>query len=151
MAQRYYGRQRAYKSFSAQVEDIVAVSEKRMVALMRQSLQDVINNAQTPVAKGGRMRVDTGFLRASGQASLNGMPTGPTRGERDAPNSYNFDDRNVEVRLGELKFGATFFFGWTAEYARYRELFDGFLEGALQHWARIVAINTDTIRQRIKK
>lgn len=97
------------------------------------------------------MRVDTGFLRASGQASLNGMPSGPSRGERKEPNSYPYNENNVEVRLGELKLGAVFYFGWTANYARYRELFDGFLEGALMHWARIVAINTDTIRQRIRK
>lgn len=156
MAQRYYGRKRAYKTLSADIEDFVAVSEKRMVALMRQSISDVIDNAQTPTGKGGRMRVDTGFLRASGQASLNGMPTGPSIKPDDA-SRHSIDDGNgavspsVEVKLGELKIGATFFFGWTANYAKYRELYDGFLEGALQHWSRIVAFNTDTIRQRIKK
>jgi hypothetical protein len=62
---------RDYSSnLTADVEEIVAVSEKRMTALMRQSLQDVINIMQEPVAKGGRMRVDTGFLRSSGQGSL---------------------------------------------------------------------------------
>ena len=138
--------------FTSDVEDIVAVSEKRMIALMRQSISDVIDNAQTPVGKGGRMRVDTGFLRASGQPSLNGMPQGPSRGERTEPNSYSYDEgNNVTVKLGDLQIGGVFYFGWTAAYARYRELYDGFLEGALQHWGRIVAFNTDTIRQRIKK
>lgn len=151
MAQRYTGRQRAYGHLTADIEDFVATSEKRMIALMRESIQDVVLNAQTPVGKGGRMRVDTGFLRASGQASLTGMPTGPTRGELTAPGSYGYNENTVTVKLGDLKIGQTFHFGWTAEYAKYRELYDGFLEGALQNWARIVAFNTDSIRQRIKK
>jgi peptidoglycan hydrolase-like protein with peptidoglycan-binding domain len=150
MAQRYYGRQRSYGNIKADIEDIVAVSEKRMLALMRQSLQDVIENAQTPTGKGGRMRVDTGFLRASGRASLTGMPSGPVRGEPDQKYSYS-DESAVIAILGQMKLGQTLHFGWTANYAKYRELFDGFLEGALMHWARIVAFNTDTIRQRIKQ
>ena len=97
------------------------------------------------------MRVDTGFLRASGQASLNGMPSGPSRGERKEPNSYSYNSNDIQVRLGEMQLGSVFYFGWTAAYARYRELYDGFLEGAVQHWQSIVAFNTDTIRQRIKK
>ena len=163
MAQRYTGRRRAYTSLAADIEDIVAVSEKRMIALMRQSLQDVINEAQLARGKGGRMRVDTGFLRASGQASLTGMPTGPDMKPDDAT-KHSIDDGqrpysriNLSLinTLGEgndgLKMGATFYFGWTANYAKYRELYDGFLEGALMNWSRIVAFNTDTIRQRIKK
>lgn len=152
MAQRYYGRKRAYQGLKADIEDIVAATDKRMLALMRQSLQDVINEAQLPVAKGGRMRVDTGFLRASGQASLSGMPTGPVRGDPNAlPGSYDFNAENVTVALGKLKMGSIFYFGWTANYAKYREVYDGFLEGALQHWARVVAFNTETIRERIKQ
>lgn len=143
---------RAYGSFTADIEDIIAVSEKRMIAVMRQSLQDVVDNAQLPTGKGGRMRVDTGFLRASGQASLTGMPQGPIRG--DPTQKYPVDENNQQCRtvvFGEMKFGSIFFFGWTANYAQYREIYDGFLEGALQHWGAIVAINTDTLRQRLKK
>lgn len=155
MAQRYYGRKRAYKSFSAEVDDIIATVDARMTALMRQSLQDVINNAQTPTAKGGRMRVDTGFLRASGQASLTGMPSGPARGESKVKGAYKSEadyanTASVTVSLTKLKVGASFYFGWTANYARYRELYDGFLEGALNQWHRIVAFNADTLRKQIK-
>lgn len=147
----YYGRQRSYGSFAGQVDDIIAKTDERMTALVRQSLQDVINNAQTPTAKGGRMRVDTGFLRASGQASLNGMPTGPTRGESKVKHFYDDGSKNVVyVELAKLEIGATFYFGWTAEYAKYRELFDGFLEGALQHWSKIVAFHADDLMRRIK-
>lgn len=149
MAQRYSGRQRAYGHLAADIEDFVAVSEKRMIAIARASIQDVINNAQTAVAKGGRMRVKTGFLRASGQSSLNGMPSGPARGEPTG--SYDWNASTITVTLGNMQIGNVFHFGWTANYARYRELYDGFLEGSLQNWARIVAFHTDDLRQRITK
>lgn len=147
----YYGRQRAYGSFAADVEDWVRETNERVEAVMRASLNDVVENAQTPVAKGGRMRVDTGFLRASGRASLDGWPSGPSEKPADAlPNSFTWDGETIIAVLAKLKVGDTFFFGWTANYAEYRELYDGFLEAALQNWARIVAFNTDTLRKRIK-
>lgn len=156
--QRYYGRRRAYTNLKAEIDDFILESEDRMIRLMRQSVADVVDNAQTSTAKGGRMRVDTGFLRASGQMSLTGMPSGPARGAKDAT-KHQYDSgggdwskgSNVTEKLSKAKLGDTIYFGWTANYARYRELYDGFLEGALMQWARIVAFNIDTIRQRVKK
>lgn len=145
----YAGRSRAYSPLKADIEDFVRVSEERMLAVMQSSLQDVVDNVQQPVAKGGRMRVRTGFLRASGRASLQGFPSGPSVRESDVPNSYAWDGEAVSATLIKMKFGDTFYFGWTANYAAYRELYDGFLEGAMQNWARIVAFNTDTLRKRI--
>lgn len=142
---------RQYPTLVTDLEEIITVSDERMIFVARQSIADVIDNAQTAVAKGGRMRVKTGFLRASGQASLLGMPQGPTRGTREEPDSYAYNEATTESVLGNLTLGATFFFGWTANYAEVRELYDGFLEGAMQHWQRIVAFNTDTIRQRVTK
>lgn len=139
---------RSYPPLRMQIDGIIAATDKRLLALTRQSLQDVINDAQTPVAKGGRMRVDTGFLRASGQPSLNGMPTGPARGDPDG--TYTYDGASVTLTLAKLEIGQTFFFGWTAAYARYREAYDGFLEIALQKWTKIVERNTEEIRQRIQ-
>lgn len=146
----YAGRARAYSPLKADIEDFVRESENRMARLLAISLEDVVNEVQQPVAKGGRMRVRTGFLRASGRASLKGFPSGPSVRESDVPNSYAWDSEAVSTTLNSIKFGDTFYFGWTANYARYRELYDGFLEGAMQNWARIVAFNTDTLRKRIK-
>ena len=151
MAEKYYGRERSYGSLTADIEDFVNASEKRMLGLMRMSIQDVVDNAQVPTAKGGRMRVDTGFLRASGSGSLEGMPIGPGRGESKAPNSYTYNGEALVSVLAQMKFGDTFYFGWVANYARFRELYDGFLEGSLRNWSRYVTFNTDTLRQRIKK
>lgn len=136
--------------FTAQVDAIVAKTEKRMTALARESIQRTIDDAQTPVGKGGRMRVDTGFLRASGQPSYNGMPSGPSRGDKTEPNSYTADDGAVTVALAKLELGAIFYFGWTANYAKYREAFDGFLGVAVQKWPDTVAKVTEEIKARIK-
>lgn len=132
----------ANQSFQAQVDTIIVNSEHRMNLVMQQSLLNAINQMQTPTAKGGKMRVDTGFLRASGQSSLNGMPTGPSRKPEDAK-KHEFDDGErsypqTEVTIGQLTFGSTFFFGWTASYAKYREAYDGFMASVLQNWQQIV-------------
>jgi hypothetical protein len=131
-------------NFSAQVADIVRRNEAKCDALVKASIQDVVEDAQTPVAKGGRMRVDTGFLRASGQMSLTGMPTGPTRNESGAPVAAS--DANVFATLAGVNAGDTVYYGWTAAYAAAREFHDGFLSGALQKWQQIVNKNAELLK-----
>lgn len=142
------GKRNYSAGYAAQVDDIVTMTEKRMLALQRESIQRTVDLMQTPVAKGGRMRVDTGFLRASGQSSLNGMPTGPTRPAKDAlPGAYQ--PNGIEATLAQMGLGATFFFGWTAAYAKYREAFDGFLEAGVQRWPQTVTEVAAEIVKRI--
>lgn len=137
-------------SFTAQVDAMIATTEKRLTALFRESVQRTVDIAQTPVAKGGKMRVDTGFLRASGQGSFDGMPTGPSQRPSDDA-IYGQTDQAVELVIGKLTLGRTFFFGWTANYAIYREAYDGFLEAAAQRWPQTVEAVTSDIRKRITK
>lgn len=149
-------------SFAADVDRIIANTEKRLDLVMKQSLLNTINDMQKvgpsvastkadiknagskigPVAaagEGGRMRVDTGFLRASGQLSLNGMPTGPNQKPKDAlPGSFKWDGATLQGEIGGAEIGATFWWGWTASYARYREAYDGFMYAALQKWQQTV-------------
>jgi hypothetical protein len=124
------------KSFSAQVDRIIVNTDKRMNLVMKQSLQNTINEMQTPTSKGGKMRMDTGFLRASGQSSLNGMPTGPSR--KPAEGQFDWTASDTTATIGKMKFGSTFFWGWTANYARVREAYDGFRDSALQNWQQTV-------------
>jgi hypothetical protein len=124
-------------NFTAQVEGIVNKTDQKLVALARETTQRVIDDAQLPTARGGRMRVDTGFLRGSGRLSLNGMPSGPSRPVEGA--TYPYDERAVELTLGRVELGDTIFFGWSAEYAKYREAYDGFLQAAIQNWPQHVA------------
>ena len=52
-----------------------AENEKdKMLAVLKQSIKDLVEDANTTVNDGGRMRVDTGFLRSSGVAALNEIP-----------------------------------------------------------------------------
>jgi len=140
------------ENFQAQVDAIILKTDKRMLALQREAIQRTVDIAQTPVAKGGRMRVDTGFLRASGQGSLTGMPTGPMRGDPNAtPGQYdNGSKSSVVLVLAQMQLGAIFFFGWTANYAKYREVKDGFLEAAAQRWPQTVREVIAEIKARIK-
>lgn len=123
------------KKFFAQVDQMVSRNERILDAVAKESFQTVVDISQTPVAKGGNMRVDTGFLRASGQASLDGMPTGPAR----PADGMGGGDADVTLTVAKLQLGDTFYFGWTANYARPREYIDGFLRLATQRWQSIVS------------
>lgn len=134
--------------FSAQVDDWVRKSESRMEGVFKQSVQDVIEDAQKPTAKGGRMRVDTGFLRNSGNASLSGMPSGAAKGSKES--SYDWNEGPVLLRINALKLGQTIWFGWTANYARHRENKDAFLRMAVLKWKKYVESNTAEMKRRIR-
>lgn len=124
-------------NFKAQVDEIVRQNKTKIDALIRQSVNDLVEDAQVSTAKGGRMRVDTGFLRNSGQMSLTGMPSGPTRGDE----GKSYSEPVYQATLARVKAGDTIYFGWTAAYAGPREFHDAFLEGALQKWQQIVTVN----------
>lgn len=137
-------------TFTAQVSTWAAKSQKRLRAISNQSTMDVIEDAQLPQAKGGRMHVDTGFLRNSGQVSLNGMPTGPTRGDKNA--SYDGDALAsvAALEIAKAQPGQTIFFGWTANYAQARENKDAFLRLAIQKWQSFVDKNVALAKARYK-
>lgn len=139
------------KTLTAPVDKWVQETKKRMAAVRNASIEKVVNAAQLPVGKGGRMRVDTGFLRASGQMSLNGLPSGPVRGDADAT-PMQYDDGSkvtpIALVLARASLGTDIYFGWTANYARARESKDGFLRLAAQKWPDFVAEATRTAKRR---
>lgn len=124
--------------------------KSRIEAVNRQSIQDTVDAAQLPTAKGGNMRIDTGFLRASGTASNSGMPSGPVRGDANVPNYYSPDSAAVEITIAKTDVGTPFFFGWTAAYARFREYKDGFLRLAAQKWPQTVKANIRKAKERFR-
>lgn len=127
------------ESFEAQVARAVAKADRRAIATFRQSAQEVVNIMQKPVAKGGRMRVKTGFLRNSGTAAINDAPSGPdiNPGSR----SFDWDENAVILKIVSVRMGDSFMFGWSANYARAREYKDGFMRGAVGRWQKIVEKN----------
>lgn len=129
-------------NFEEQIEGFVNNSQKKLLNVARDAIATTVEDAETPVAKGGRMRVDTGFLRSSGAAALNEIPSGPTKGRKrsqgESGEFYTRDGTSLNIALAQMKIGDTVFYGWTAKYAKIRETYDGFLETALQKWQNTV-------------
>lgn len=128
------------QTLTADIDAFVRKSEDRLKAMYRYAISDMVNDMQTPVAKGGRMRVDTGFLRASAGASLEGMPSGNGQKPADAPTGQytgaydNFNVSSVTAVVANMNLGDTMYFGWVANYAPVRNTYDGFMDLPLQDW-----------------
>ena len=93
-------------------------------AVFRESAQRLAQQANVPRAQGGNMPVDTGYLRNSQGASLQGMPS--TGAQPPA------------LVLLSTKLGDSIYMGWTANYAIYMEARYGFARLAAQNWDFIV-------------
>lgn len=121
-------------TFSADVGKAIEQYFEKAEAVAKQSIQEVFFDAQLPTAQGGRMRVDTGFLRNSLICGLNGSTS------MTGPDSYVLTVANM--KLGDIVFG-----GWTADYAGHREFGargqapDFYMRGAAQKWQSIVTKN----------
>lgn len=134
-------------AFSRQVRRFTANYRRRANAVFKQSVQDVAQHASVPVAQGGRMRVDTGFLRNSIRGAIGTLPSGPSQ-RGGASNSGALED--VTLVLAGAEIGDTVYVGWTANYARFREYKDGFLSAAAQKWPDFVNKNAARAMREIK-
>lgn len=143
------------ENFNAIIDRVVADTKDKMLKVVRNSIQEIVEDAQTPVKKGGKMHVDTGFLRSSGQAQLNQLPVGQTEGRERAEGEtgvlpeYAISDKADYIlpTLWKMKIGDTFYFGWTARYAQIREIYDGFMESAVMKWKQIVDSQIRSIKK----
>ena len=134
-------------TFSADLERWVRKSERRMEAVVKQSAQAVIEIVQTPQAKGGKMPVDTGFLRNTGVIALNTAPSGPAKA--DEGDAGEWDISSITLTINDVEIGDTIVFGWSAVYARKMEERYGFAQSAAMQWPSIVAVNANELRTRI--
>ena len=136
------------QTFTTQIGAFRDKTKAQMRAVLSASVQDVVGAAQLPVAQGGRMPVDTGFLRNSLVSELNGAQVAQGAG------SYTLAAASIEP-------GDVARFGWTAEYAlRIENGFVGqdamgrnfnqqgrhFVEGAAAQWPGIVAANVGKLK-----
>ena len=124
--------------FSNKIRQFREQYRKRYRATARLAVSDTIRMAQRTTGEGGRMRVQTGFLRASVQGAINHMPSGPTSNEdnKQYAGGTQVAGEPIAVTLAKwdpLK-GQVLFIGWTANYARPREYKDGFLRGSVEMW-----------------
>lgn len=154
------------KRFDAQVHDMIRRNVALMGMLVPEATQDMINEMQRTKGNGGKMPVDTGFLRASGRLSLTGMPTGPTRpptkaapkikGLRGAAKRSHENKRAQLYRSAEstnitgFKLGASIFWGWTAIYARRQDLYNGFYSTNVRNWQKFVDGAVRKLRDRLR-
>lgn len=142
-------------SFSAQVSDWVRDVKGAAEAIAKQSAQDVVNEAQKPVAAGGRMRVDTGFLRASLTGSNTAMPQINRAAKPAEGGVYAPEDAQIIATISAYELGETMYFGYTASYAAFREFGangqppDAFVRTAAQKWPDIVKRNETELKGRI--
>lgn len=125
--------------FTAQMQAFADRAKEKLELVVKQSAQDVGDLAQRPVAKGGNMPVDTGFLRNSLVSGLNGTTS------LSGPDSY-------VLAIAGAELGDSIFFGWTANYARYVEYGTQgragrfFMLNAAQQWQAIVSRNAEKAR-----
>ncbi len=127
------------KTFAAQLADIRNLTLQKIEAVAKQSIQDVVDDMQTPKAKGGRMPVDTGFLRNSLVSGLDGA-FGP-------PGVDSYTGVIAGMQIGDVVK-----FAYTAEYAIHQELGTSKMQGnhfmgvAAAKWPGFVAANAARAR-----
>lgn len=136
------------QQFSAKVSDWVAQSQRRLEAVFRASVQEVVSRAQQ------RIPIDTGFAKASVRASLSKMPsvTGetPQEGKR-----YSYDSSGITLVIKNAKLGDVIYIGWTANYAIFLEYGHsqqaptGFLGVTALEWPRIVSEQSAKLKARV--
>lgn len=138
----------AQGSFSAAVDAWTRATRERMEAVRKEAIQRTIEVMQTPRAKGGALRVDTGFLRASLMAAV-GSANFAVRDRPDGDASYNWNASQVTLVIAQAQLEQPIEVVYTAAYARAREYGargqpgDRWVALAAQQWPRIVE---ETIR-----
>lgn len=130
------------KRFIADVSRFVDLTSRDLLNVAKQSLQDVIADAQTPVAQGGNLPVDSGFLRNSLTVEVRGSQVA------EGADSYT-------LGIAQLQLGDPISFAWTAQYAIPRHYMVNVGQGgglwrdvAAAKWSTFVERNANTLRAR---
>lgn len=132
-------------SFSNDIRRFNQAAVERYKSVYRNSVQELGRTANTPQAQGGRLNVDTGFMRNSQAYALNQMPSGPSQNETNSPVNDRMGDGPILI-LGRWQPGDTVYIGYTAFYSRHQEYQTGFVRSAAQQWDDIVERNTRAAR-----
>lgn len=127
------------KTFDVTIDKICDNIMDKILLAVKNAIRETVEEAQTPRNDGGKMPVDTGFLRWSGTASLNQIPSGlkagrlRNKGEVGVLPEYKMSDKGGKMLnscLIDMKPGDDFYFGWTARYAPIQEMKCGFMATA---------------------
>ena len=123
------------------IAEWVAKSEARLDAVWKTAAQDIAREVQTPRAKGGRMPVDTSFLRNSFSADVNKTPSG------NGNSAYTSGP--ISIVINRAKIGDSVVFGWNTNYAVYMEARYSFVRHAAQNWQQIVIKAAQKVKARV--
>ena len=123
------------------IAEWVAKSQARLEAVWKTAAQDIAREVQTPRAKGGRMPVDTSFLRNSFSADVNKVPSG------NGNSAYTSGP--ISIVINRAKIGDQVVFGWGAQYSIYMEARYSFLRSAAQNWQQIVDKSAQKVKTRV--
>ena len=123
------------------IAEWVAKSEARLDAVWKTAAQDIAREVQTPIAKSGRLPLDTGFLRNSFAASINSTPSG------NGNSAYS--SGSVSIVINRAKIGDSVVFGWAANYSGKMEARYSFVGHAAQNWQQIVIKAAKKVKTRV--
>ena len=119
----------------------VAKSQARLDAVWKTAAQDIAREVQTPRAKGGRLPLDTGFMRNSFAASINSTPSG------NGDSAYSAGP--ISIVINRARIGDSVVFGWGANYAGIMEARYRFVGHAAQNWQQIVIKAAKKVKTRV--
>jgi len=135
-------------SFTTAIDNWVADTEARMTAVFKESTQRVFSLADNGVP------VDTGFARASPQASTEAMPSIVSDNKGEEGKAYPADFGQISAVIANAKLGQTIYVGWTAsyvlplEYGHSKQAPSGFVRIAAAQWGQVVSQVTEEAKAR---
>lgn len=136
------------RNFASSIDDWVQQTELRMTAVFRESTQRVASLANNAIP------VDTGFARASIQASTESMPTIVPGSRGEEGNAYPSEFGQISGVIANAKLGQTIYVGWTAsyvlplEYGHSKQAPSGFVRIAVAQWGQVVSQVTEEAKAR---
>jgi hypothetical protein len=125
--------------FAAAVSDWAKESEDRMERIWKASAQELGSIANNGVP------IDTGFARASFQASTQSMPVIDAGATNKAGTPHAQDFGQISATISSATLGGTIYLGWTAayilplEYGHSKQAPQGFARIAAAQWPSIVS------------
>lgn len=138
--------------FGKQVKDWTKKQNLKLDAIIKETVQDTIEIAQYPMRAGGNMRIKTGFLRASIQASVGSIPKGPVGNPQGKEYPVGSQAAGAPLQAVLIMWrplrSERLMVGWTANYARPREYKDGFLRHAVARWQTTANTAVKRVEQR---
>lgn len=141
--------------FGEQIDAWIGDAIERRDLVAKEAAQRQFERVLTPRAKGGNMRVDTGFLRASAKVSLDnpvlGLEENSAKGRSEDQKGvviFPFDEGAISLTINRMEWGQTLWMVFSANYAKPREHKDLFVRSSVALWQDDVDWAVNLVRGR---